>query len=357
MPILISRSRTRLRLPWTFALLALLALHAFACDDERRGEAGESCTRAQDCEESLRCIAGVCREDGDLGTDTDASTEPAPTVGQEGDACSSRRDCALGLICVAERCEAASNGVSMSSRYSGVGETCRASNDCAEDLVCMTSMCTSVTLALPHTGKECHRVECEEDADCCSDFVPNENCAAYEENCRTDPVFCATYRSLCECSQRCEDSLCVAAAPGCSDSAECTSTQTPFCVSGSCAQCERDANCPGDGTKCVEGVCAAACQISEQCPPLHACEEGECIVVGCQTDRECVFLRGDPQSRCVEGDCITPCDADSDCSGEGMRFFVCLQGECTFVGCETDAECRAFLGLNLPTSMSTAVCR
>jgi hypothetical protein len=260
-------------------------------------------------------------------------------------------------MCVAARCEVGMSGVPVSSRYSGVGETCRASNDCAEGLVCMTSMCTSVTLSLPHTAKECHRVECETDEECCADFVPNENCAAYEENCRIDPVFCATYRSLCECSQGCQDAQCVTAAPGCSDDAECTSAQTPFCVDGSCAQCDRDAACPGEGTKCVDGVCASACQGAEECPPLHDCQEGECVVVGCGTDRECVFLRADPLSRCVDGDCITPCDADSDCSGDGMRFFVCLQGECTFVGCETDAECRAFLGLNVPNTSARAVCR
>lgn len=338
--------------------IVLFAILGSGCDEARRGEAGESCTRAQDCEESLRCIASVCREPGNLGDgDQDAGATESPSPGRAGDACSSRRDCELGLMCVSERCEPAMSGVPVGNRYSGVGETCRASNDCADDLVCMTSVCTSVTLSLTHTGKECHRVECESDEECCADFVPNENCAAYEENCEIDPVFCATYRSLCVCSKACEDAACVATAPGCTDSAECTSAQTPFCVEGTCAQCERDANCPGEGTQCIGGICAAACQRAEQCPVLHDCLEGECVVTGCGSDRECVFLTADPMSACIEGECITPCDADSDCAGDGMRFHVCLQGECVFVGCETDAECRAFFGLSSMGDAARAVCQ
>jgi hypothetical protein len=204
----------------------------------------------------------------------------------------------------------------------------------------------------------CARIECEADADCCADFVPNPNCAAYKQNCDTDPVFCNTYRSLCECSEHCVDELCTTAAPGCSVDAECTSQQTPFCVDGGCVQCQSDANCPGLNAKCVEGVCMSACQSDEQCAALHSCEDGECVETGCKTDRECVFTSGDPSALCHDGKCLAPCDTDSDCSTADQRFNVCVDGECVFVGCETDAECRALLHLQSQASSKVhAVCR
>jgi hypothetical protein len=225
------------------------------------------------------------------------------------------------------------------------------------DLACMGAVCARAAIALPMTAKQCHRVECAEDADCCAAFVPDANCAAYQENCEVDPVFCNTYRSLCECSLRCEEEACVAAAPGCQSNAECTSQQTPFCIEGSCRQCSRDANCPGDGTQCVDGLCMAGCGQDEHCPPLHACQEGECVDVGCASDRECVFLTGDVASICDDGMCRTPCVRDLDCGGETERFQVCDEGQCVFIGCETDSECRALLQLSSQPGIAHAVCR
>jgi hypothetical protein len=101
--------------------------------------------------------------------------------------------------------------------------------------------------------------------------------------------------------------------------------------------------------------------VDEQCPALHACREGVCVEADCQTDRECVFMTGDVRSACRKGACSAPCDADSDCGKNAEtgtdRFEVCAQGECVFVGCENDAECRALLGLvDQPTAVR-AVCR
>jgi hypothetical protein len=334
------------------ALAALLAVLAAGCErTPRRGGDGESCTRRDDCDGELRCVALVCVR----GAAPDAGA--ALAAGAEGDSCVSRRDCAAGLLCLSGACARASAGTEPGGRYSGVGESCRASNDCAPDLACVNSSCTRRTLSLAQTGKQCHRVECEEPDDCCADFTPNANCDAYRENCEIDPVFCNTYRSLCECNRTCEDELCVAAAPGCTQSGECTSGQTPFCVEGRCRQCERDGNCPGAGTRCAGGVCMAACGADGQCPALHECRDGECVEVGCRTDRECVFITGDALSSCEDGECRTPCDADSDCSGTEQRFHVCLQGQCVFAGCENDAECRAVLGLFSRTDTSRAVCR
>jgi hypothetical protein len=102
----------------------------------------------------------------------------------------------------------------------------------------------------------------------------------------------------------------------------------------------------------------SACTSDEQCPLLHACQDGACEEVGCRSDRECVFISSDPDSRCRDAECRAPCDTDSDCAADDQRFHVCADGECVFVGCETDAECRALLRLeNQTSSRVKAVCR
>ena len=340
-------------MPRTSSLwLLLIALLSAACDDDPvLGAAGESCTRRADCAEGLACIAGVC-----TGGSGDAGAGVAP-VG-EGGSCDARSDCLTGLVCMDNRCARAPLGVDPNNRYGTRGESCQAKNDCDPALACVSNMCREVTLSLGHTEKDCYRVECAETADCCADFVPNENCATYEENCAVDPIFCNTYRTLCECSQDCVDEVCVAAAQGCAEDAECTSMQTPFCLEGRCSQCGQDSDCAGAGTQCVAGVCMAACAIDENCPLLHACQDSVCVDVGCATDRECVFVTGDSQARCAEGECGVPCTDDADCAGEGEdRFQVCEEERCVFVGCDNDAECRALLGLHSNAGDTQAICR
>jgi len=341
-----------MRAAWLLLLVLGVSSGVGCGDDPARGGAGESCTRRDDCGAGLRCVSQVCVASPDGGTTGVTSTSG------EGGACSARAQCAPGLLCADGTCIAASGGLEANGRSSGVGESCRATSDCMGDLACMTGLCARVAISLDRTDKQCHRIECAQDADCCEAFVPDANCAAYQQNCETDPVFCNTYRSLCECSRRCEEELCVVAAPGCEDDGECTSQQTPFCVEGSCRQCQSDGNCPGEGTQCVQGVCMAGCTLDEQCPALHECKAGECVEVGCATDRECVFLTGDVASICdTSGMCRTPCVRDVDCGDQTEHFQVCTAGQCTFVGCENDAECRALLQLNGQTGIARAVCR
>lgn len=306
---------------------------AFACDEGRfRGEAGESCLARDDCAAGLRCIAQVCTGSGggasDAGAimrDNGAAVVPAPSSVVGGGARGRR------------------------------GESCQATNDCVDGLGCVTQVCRDVTVPLGHTPKSCHRVECATDDECCDDFVPHTNCATYEANCAMDPVFCNTYRSLCQCSRRCEADLCVEAPPGCGADAECTSAQTPYCVEGACAQCAKDAQCPGVGAKCRDGVCAAPCVQDEECALLEACRDGDCVDVGCQSDRECAFLMQHALARCSDGACRIPCASDAECAE--MAFQVCAEGQCLFVGCETDVECRAYLGLQRTTERARAVCK
>lgn len=341
-------------------MLLALALMPSCTDAMRRGAAGESCTSARDCTASLACVAQVCvsREDG--GMSTLASGSPA------GAGCATRRDCVAGLVCVTNVCQPMSLGqTELNNRFSGRGESCRAKNDCAPPLACVNLICEAVDLPLAHTQKSCHRVECARREDCCAGFTPNEKCDVYKENCATDPIFCNTYRALCECRKDCVEELCVDEPPGCMSDGECTSRQTPYCVNSKCHECKADAQCGGPDSRCVEGSCIAACTADEQCPALHRCRDGVCVQTGCQSQRECAFLMKDPRALCISSKCQVPCEVDKDCkSGEDRReddedvgFNVCRQGQCVFVGCANDAECRALLRIENEEGPARAVCR
>ena len=325
-------------------MLALLLAIA-GCTERRRGATGESCTSRDDCQTGLVCSGQVCL------TDPESDGSDGEAVGGE---CQARRDCRSGLVCMENLCTDAPADEAQGA-LSGRGESCAAKNDCRAEFACVMNVCRDVTVDLELTVKNCIRVECESPEDCCANFTANPQCEIYAENCQIDPIFCNTYRSLCECNVTCEQSLCVSGAPGCGSNAECVSQQTPFCVEGECVQCDSDSSCPGTGTRCLDGVCTAACERDEHCPLLHACGDGECADVGCTTDRECVFMTGDIGAVCTDDGCLVPCERDTDCGTEDS-FQVCAEGQCVFVGCETDAECRALLGLESRSDSATAVC-
>jgi hypothetical protein len=68
---------------------------------------------------------------------------------------------------------------------------------------------------------------------------------------------------------------------------------------------------------------------------------------------------------CRDGECYVPCETDTNCAGgrfmmdsdPAQSFQICEDGRCRFVGCESDAECRAYLGLNETSGEARAVCR
>jgi hypothetical protein len=278
-----------------------------------------------------------------------------PNLGGEGESCTSREDCRQGLACVQQVCAARAAELGAGQ----VGEDCQAPTDCAPELACVEGTCIRAESALSPTGKACYAVECSADADCCASFVPSPNCASYEAECATNPTACASYRLLCECNRGCEDDRCVDTPLGCESSEECVSFSAPFCVAGACRECAEHGDCPGEGSRCLAGRCEAPCVVDEQCPLFHACEIGECVEVGCQSDRECALYLNDDRARCAEGACGVPCEADWQCSSEPgqLALDVCVEGVCTFVGCETDAECRAYLGLENELGGVEAVCR
>lgn len=335
----------------------LLSLVMIACGtDVKRGNAGESCTSANDCADGLACRALVCVASGSqAATEADAGNPET-----DSSSCSARRDCPEGSMCVSNVCQTVTMGTTTNARRGGRGESCTAANDCEPELSCLTGMCRESGLALPHLPKACFRVECETKEDCCASFVPNANCETYKANCDSDPIFCNTYRTLCVCSKTCEEELCVSEVPGCMTDQECTSAQTPFCVAGQCHQCNQDSACPGASSKCAAGVCMSPCTDDANCPLLYTCEENACVRTGCESDRECAFITSNPRAKCTDNDCKTPCSTDSDCSSmdpTNRSFEACVDGECKFVGCETDRECRAALGIAAMPGKVRAVCR
>lgn len=345
-------------------LFSVLALLVGGCSEEvRRGGVGESCTAANDCQDKLSCLSLRCV----------ALSEPSRDGGAlpgSGASCSARSECATGLTCIDDVCRAMSVGTTdPSGRYSGRGESCRAKNDCAPGLACVSNTCRDTKTPLSHTKKSCYRVECATQADCCAAFVPNDKCETYRKNCETDPIFCNTYRTLCTCGRDCKEELCVTTPPGCVSNAECTSMQTPFCVASKCAECDRDEACVGDGERCVEGMCLAACTLDENCPAQHSCQDGKCTETGCTTDRECAFATRAPIAVCRNKKCQVPCAADSDCTPSEstgrpdanddprLQLQVCEAGECVFVGCESNNECRALLSIQSARGDARAVCK
>lgn len=176
----------------------------------------------------------------------------------------------------------------------------------------------------------------------------------------TEPTACATYHLLCECNRDCdEDGRCFDTPLQCSGDAECVSFAAPFCVDGACRECAAATDCNGAGALCVAGTCKEPCATDEACPLFFSCQAGNCVETGCQTDKECAFFLGDDRATCKDGACGVPCEADWQCSPEPgvLSLDVCIGGICTFVGCETDAECRAYLGLQNESSDIQAVCK
>jgi hypothetical protein len=148
-------------------------------------------------------------------------------------------------------------------------------------------------------------------------------------------------------------------ASGCTVDDDCGFSSLPFCVNATCVECKATTDCADQpGTTCVSGVCREPCTRNEQCPLFFGCQAGACVDVGCMSDRECAFGTGNPRSKCVDKKCSTPCESDSECATLGNPFNACENGRCVFVGCESNEECRAFLGYaNDLSSTRTAVCK
>lgn len=323
-----------------------------------RGALGESCSARADCESGLICLDNRCLTQAEpSSSESDAGTYstavPTDTRGSAGESCTRRADCTTGLMCIANVCVDGPLPEQTSvSPLGDRGESCQARNDCAAGLSCLQNRCAPGDNTLEILEKQCFRVQCELDEDCCESFVANVNCPTWKQACSDgDSAACSSFKASCECTLACENSACVAVRK-CAVDSDC-SLVNERCFSGRCAQCASDSDCAGTGQHCVNAVCRVGCERNEQCPLFAECKASECVHVGCKSDRECSFALKTTLARCLDAQCVVPCTSDAQCG----ELHACRDEQCVFVGCESDEECRAFLNLASSPSNERAVCR
>lgn len=241
------------------------------------------------------------------------------------------------------------------ARTSRRGEACRVTSDCSDGLACAPipggagGLCVTGSFNVRPTAKDCAIVECSKASDCCDDSLTT-GCAQLREQCLgrdagPTSMACIQYRQQCGCDNGtidCEVGSCVSR---CSVDKECTESGSGRrCSGGKCVQCTNDLDC-GGGRQCVNGGCQAACTNDGDCAGFDRCLGGRCITSGCQADRECVATTRNVDARCgTDGKCIVPCETDLECGNPtSYSFFSCIEKECTYVGCESDKDCRLFL--------------
>jgi hypothetical protein len=130
------------------------------------------------------------------------------------------------------------------------------------------------------------------------------------------------------------------------------------CLGGKCGQCASDDDCGGAGSDltCVSGKCQAPCQGDGDCAGFDRCLQGKCVESGCQTNRECIAATRNVEATCgTDGKCIVPCQTDLECGNpKGYSFFSCVGGQCLYMGCESDKDCRLLLGSGSSSSSSSS---
>ena len=250
---------------------------------------------------------------------------------------------------------ACSSEDSAAPRLSRRGEACRVTGDCSEGLACTPipggagGRCVTGEFHVRPTSKDCAIVECTKASDCCDD-ANAVNCDALRKQCTGSDAgptsdACLIYRQQCGCESGtidCEVGSCVSRCSVDRDCAEIGAGRR--CSGGKCVQCTTDPDCSA-GLQCVNGFCHAACTNDGDCNGFDRCLNGRCIASGCQADRECIASTHKVDARCgTDGKCIVPCESDLECGNPNeYAFFSCIQKECTYVGCESDKDCRLFL--------------
>lgn len=240
---------------------------------------------------------------------------------------------------------------------SGLQQTCANTGDCKDGRLCVNSVCIQNEYPVDATAKECVVIECAETADCCADFEAPVGIGC--EECEEDPtlVGCTDLEPFCTCQQECtDDGECVDIETPCTDDTDCPGADTCDTTTGECVECLTNDDCGTDET-CIEGECDAGCTTDEDCPLFFACgEDGLCTETGCTTQRECILFTGRADAECDEasGQCRIPCEENAECG----ELNVCQDGTCVFLGCDTDVECRSYLGIdeNYPNPDAIAKC-
>jgi hypothetical protein len=323
---------------------------------DRPSQRGLGCTVKNDCARGFSCIRGVCQP---------ASFGLLPTAKEcvQSD-CAVPADCCRGLIsdspvkcrsrgalCLEQLPGCEKKACSRSSDCAGggacTGQCSVSSGECSGNVDCLANKCVGGTCSLNFTA-------CGSDAECAANNCVGGTCAC--ENPSYTPGHAACTDPDCDdaCLWTCEDSRCVLPSD-CATSDDCYGSR-PLCVAGACRECESSRDCSFDKI-CVEGSCETPCRDDAHCALFEACQAGECIYVGCRSDRECSLLDdpsaagidagGDPRLlRCHTergvGRCLIPCQTDSQCA----TTEVCSGGLCQYIGCAESSECKTIVGLH-----------
>ncbi len=255
---------------------------------------------------------------------------------------------AVGPIGLAQ--SGCSSDSTTSARASRRGEVCQVARDCEDGLFCAPmpsgsgGVCVTGSFKIAKTAKSCVLLECAGASDCCGDtnttFCDQLRATCAQEAGFTSTQACLDYAQQCACAAGqvdCELGKCVTR---CRDDSQCNGGS---CAGGKCVQCTTDAHCEA-GRTCVSGQCQAACTGDGACAGFDRCVDGHCVPSGCQSDRECVAATRNVDERCgADGKCIVPCETDLECgSPTSFSFFACIDQQCTYVGCESDKDCRLF---------------
>jgi hypothetical protein len=368
-------------------------------EPETRGKRGERCMARNDCDSGLACLNGVCAKN-EFDIDVTAKQCDRIECSEDTDCCGDRPTSAPAkcknrdLICdssnaqlpgcVATSC--AATGVCQGGGTCGagtcnlVGGTCMDASDCL-DTCDATLHCTKNPTAVCAVDSDCPYYQYNVSA-ACNNRICNCQNPAYDPS---DPI-CSD--SDCEdiCLLRCQDELCLKD-NSCETASDCVAVGLPICDDGRCVECTEDDECDEDANEtCEKGRCEKPCEHDEECGLFEMCDNGDCVYVGCNDDKECILAaaRGldgvggtngtgistggdDPRLfKCLPSEadpkintCKIPCENDGSCG----QFQVCDAGYCKFIGCETDEQCRAYLGIaNQQTSeakpyVATARCR
>jgi hypothetical protein len=389
------------------ALFSVVSLIAFAgcskdptkVEPETRGKRGENCQARNDCQSGLACLNGICATNefsigvavkqcdriecattsdccGDKPTEVPTKCNArATTCTPTFPGCSAVQVCTSDAACGGQggTCRpAATTGTCVGGTLSGL--SCAAVTDCQD--LCVGTSCS-------YSGGTC-----TVNTDCTYYSASTPTCSKPSRTCNcTNPAYnpsaaiCSDPDCIDLCTLRCQEERCVPDL-SCKADLDCSSN-APFCSDGQCVQCKVDDDC-GTGKSCDAGVCHAPCKHNEECSAFYECNEtsGQCEYAGCKSDRECVLAATggnqtqqstatpsgeDPRLlKCLPSEadpnlktCKIPCENDGSCGAQS----VCDGGYCKFIGCETNEDCRAYLGLvnQVPTPakpfVTTAVCR
>jgi hypothetical protein len=251
----------------------------------------------------------------------------------------------VAITALASGCKDEGTTKFVPERQGSRGESCLITNDCKSGLLCIANTCIADDFALEPTSKVCVLAQCVDASDCCRQSPSLiASCKNWEMQCANNPnsFSCNTFAQNCgACTSTCTDHSCVSTEvtePECLADIDCPSSQK--CVAGECSNCGTDAEC-GMGNVCTRGQCVAGCLRDEACGALAKCNVGRCEDRGCVSNRECVAFMERPDAVCgMDGKCSIPCEDNAGCASLG-GLYSCKAGSCTYVGCDSSAECAA----------------